>query len=416
MRKRMKTILAMFTTSVLISCFLIASLSFGQEMPKPGEVIDKSNYKKYQHLFPDFFLQGFEDGWGGLLNPLSIKVSATVPGGQPKAFLALSEKNRGKYTIDKGGFIEGGFDYVGLPFPGVTPEDKDFANKFMWNYNYRYMRDDLAHQPSIQYTQRKGESTTYLIMVETSTSFINRLFDSPKPTSATPAKLQVGQILQDTYPPDIKDTMTLTYRYLDVRKADDTYLYIPSMRRVLRAEAGERATPIQGIMYALDDFFGGFDAKTFQFTYKFLREQKVLACTESTITMDRAKKIYAENGHRSPWPSENWSLRDAYVIEATPKDPRYPQSKKVIYFDKEALATLYTGAWDRAGKLWKIFGFIGRRIPLPNGDSQTYLACQWGADLQFGVGTTFTNDFFKLYGNNVTYTDMLPSALVKKVK
>ncbi len=45
MRKRMKTILVLFAVS-LTCCFLFTSLSFGQETPKPGEVIDKSNYKK----------------------------------------------------------------------------------------------------------------------------------------------------------------------------------------------------------------------------------------------------------------------------------------------------------------------------------------------------------------------------------
>lgn len=65
MRKRMKTTLVLFTVS-LILCLSVTSLSFGQEMPKPGEVIDKSNYKKYAHLFPEEgWLEGFENGWGG---------------------------------------------------------------------------------------------------------------------------------------------------------------------------------------------------------------------------------------------------------------------------------------------------------------------------------------------------------------
>jgi len=415
MKKSTKTILASFAVSVLTCCFLFASFSFGQEMPKPGEVIDKGNYKKYQHLFPEFFLPGFEDGWGGLFKPLSIKVSETKPGGQPKAYLALSEKNRGKYTIDKDGFIAGGYDYTGLPFPGVTPDDKDFANKLMYNYRYKYWRDDLF-APSIQYSQRKGEAATYLIMVETSISFINRMYEAPKPFYKTPDDLEYALILHDTYPPDIKDFMTMTHRYRDPKKRDDVYLYIPALRRVLRSESGQRSTPIQGIMYALDDFFGGFDGRTFEFTYKFLKEQKVLACTETNLNVELAKKMHKEIGGRVPFPVENWSLRDVYVIEITPKEAKYPQSKKIVYFDKEGLVCLYTAAYDRGGKLWKIFGLIGRRDALPDGDTQLYLAGQWGADLQFGLGTTFMTDFFKLTGNGIKYTDIMPSALVKKVR
>ena len=86
MKKSMKTILVLFVVSFLTSCFLFTSLSFGQEMPKPGEVIDKSNYKKYAHLFPEEFLPGFENGCGGLMKPISIKVSETKPGASRRHF------------------------------------------------------------------------------------------------------------------------------------------------------------------------------------------------------------------------------------------------------------------------------------------------------------------------------------------
>ncbi len=415
MRKRMKTILVLFAVS-LTCCFLFTSLSFGQETPKPGEVIDKSNYKKYAHLFPDEgWLEGFENGWGGLMKPISIKVSETVPGGQPKAFLALSEKNRGKYTIDKDGFIAGGFDYIGLPFPGLTKDDKDFAIKFMWNFNYKYRVDNM-HAPSIQYSKRKGEPLTYFLMTETNLNFINRLYDAPKPFYKTPTDLQNAMLLHDTDPADVKDFMTLNYRYLDTKRPDDVYLYLPTMRRVLRGEAGQRSTPIQGIPQSLDDFFGGFDGKTFQFTYKFLREQKVLATTESNLSVALAKKLAKESGNWPPFPSENWSLRDAYVIEILAKDPRYPQGRKVVYIDKETLWCLYGIAYDRALKLWKVFQQSARRCKLPDGDTQAYIAGSVALDLQFGMGTSFCNDFIKLAGNKITYADMLPSALIKKVK
>jgi hypothetical protein len=335
MKKSTKTILALFAVSFITCCFLFTSLSFGQEMPKPGEVIDKSNYKKYAHLFPEEgWLEGFENGWGGLLKPVSIKVSETVPGGLPKAYLALSEKNRGKYTLDKDGLIAGGYDYSGLPFPGVTKDDKDFANKFMWNFGYKYRSDDM-YAGSIQYSKRKGEASNYFLMHETNISFINRMYDPPKPFYKTPVDLQYAFLMHETEPADRKDFMTMSYTYLDPKKPADVYLYLPTMRRVLRGEAGQRSTPIQGIPQSLDDFFGGFDGRTQEFSYKFLREQKVLACTESTISVALGKKLYKEAQGSVVLPGDSWSIRDAIVVEITPKDPRYPQSKKIVYIDKE---------------------------------------------------------------------------------
>ena len=38
--------------------------SFAAEaLPKPGDVIDKSNYQQYKHLFPVDFLPFIEDGY-----------------------------------------------------------------------------------------------------------------------------------------------------------------------------------------------------------------------------------------------------------------------------------------------------------------------------------------------------------------
>jgi hypothetical protein len=273
------------------------------------------------------------------MKPISIKVSETIPGGLPKAFLRLSEKNRGKYTLDKDGFVAGGFDYIGLPFPGLTKDDKDFANKLMWNFTYKYRVDDM-YGHSIQYSKRKGEPTNYFLMTETNINYINRLYDAPKPFYKTPVDLQMSFMLHETEPADRKDFMTLNYTPRS-QKAFRCIPLLPTMRRVLRGEAGQRSTPIQGIPQSLDDFFGGFDGKTQEFTYKFLREQKVLACVDANISVAIGKKQYAESGNWPPFPSENWSLRDTYVIEVIPKDPRYPQSKKIVYIDKEGLWSLW---------------------------------------------------------------------------
>ncbi len=141
-----------------------------------------------------------------------------------------------------------------------------------------------------------------------------------------------------------------------------------------------------------------------------------MATTESNLSVALGKKLYADSGNWTPFPSENWSVRDTYVVEIKPKDPRYPQSKKVVFIDKEGLWTLYGIAYDRAGKLWKVFQLTARKATLPDGDSQMYIAGSVALDLQFGMGTTFCNDFVKLYGNKITYTDVLPSALTKRVR
>lgn len=411
MTKRKKTIVVLFAV-FLVCCFSMTSLSFGQEMPKPGQVIDKSNYKQYAHLFPQEILQGFEDGLGGFYKPFVFKVVETKPYTEPKSYLALSEKNRGKYTIDKDGFIAGGYDYVGLPFPGLTKEDKDFAMKFMYNYLYRYYHDDFEGS-AFDIEKRKGESVTSVEFDTTIFCFINRINESPKPTYKNPANLQWAQTFYYTYPSSWKKMQMLSYRYMDSKKSDEIYIYLPTMRRVVRGDASQRSTPIQGTTNAFDDFNGGFDGKVQAFNFKLLGEKKMLGTTESPWTIALSRKSMAEGGGLLPFSSDNWEIRDVYIIEITAKDPKYPQSKKVIYVDKDNYTIHYGAAWDRAGKLWKIWIGNWRTITYPNGDKFQTNAGQLGIDVQVGYATWFSIEG-KYQRTGLKYTDFLPSIMQKR--
>ncbi len=410
MAKHMKTISGLFTAS-LIACFLFSALSFGQEMPKPGEVIDKSNYKKYAHLIPEELYPGFEDGWGGFWKPISLKIVATKPVSEPKKFLAFSEKNRGKYTLDKDGFIVGGYDYEGLPFPGVKPGDKDFATKFMWNFTYRYMRDDWVG-PMLAYSKRKGEPITFNVSDEIIVEFVNRIYDDPKPSMKNPIGLQYAEWIRYTEPVNLRNFQMLIYRYLDPRKSDDTYLYLPTMRRVLRGEAGQRAVPLQGLITALDDF-QGFDGRIPDFTYKYIGEQKLLAVADCRMNIPLAKKMQAQAGNKLIFDSDNWEVRDVYVIDIKAKDPKYPQSRKRIYIDKDNPTIYHAATWDRAGNPWKFWNFGFAKRPVADGDTASSIEQNFGLDVQFGYGQTITLDF-KLNGHGFRYADVMPSAMTKR--
>lgn len=413
MRKGMKTSIGLFALS-LIFCLLFTSLSFGQEMPKPGEVIDKSNYKKYAHLFPEEFLPGFEDGMGGFWKPFVIKVIETKPYGLPDAFVALSEKNRGKFTIDKDGFIAGGFDYIGLPFPGLTKDDKDFGTKFMYNFNYRYMWDDAgggggAHDCE----KRKGEPIANVDFQGSMISFINRLFETPKPKYDNPVGLQGAQTLIYTYPPGWKNMGMLQYTYLDPKRHNEIYLYLPTMRRVVRGDAGQSSTPIQGTTQSFDDFNGGFNGKVFEFTFKLLGERKVLGSADTPWRIPLCKRLQAEGGGALPFSGDNFSVRDVYIIEVKSKDPKYPQSNKILYIDKDTLSIYYAMAWDRAGKFWKTWFTFYAPEKLANGDVLARQYGQFGIDVQVGYATSFVLEG-NLNGNGFKYADFMPSILGKK--
>jgi hypothetical protein len=382
-----------------------------QEIPKPGTVIDKSNYKQYENLFPPEILPAFEDGWGGLSE------AASVPVGErayhlPKAFVAMSAENKGKYSLDKDGNLIGGWDRNGLPFPDLKRSDEDFLIKFMWNFSGKYYMDDNQCFPdSMSFMQRKGEPVRCNIVDTIQLNFTNRIVVSPNPIMKTENNVAYAQLWQFKEPEAIKNTMTLGLRYMDLNKADETYIYLPNMRRVLRGDSGQRSVPITGSLLALDDV-NLFDGKTNEFTYKLVGEQKVLAFTEA-FDKEPTRKSFDKlipitfRGILSPV--------DVYVIDIVPKDALYPQSKKRIYISKDNLVAYYAVAWDRAGKLWKVFTFAGGPVPIPGDDPVAGYNEAFSIDLQFGMTclVVLKRNFNK---GGLTWDDVSPASLVKRAR
>lgn len=410
MTKRTKTIIMMlFAVSCLASCFLFNSLSFGQETPKPGTVIDKNNYKNYAHLFPPEFLRAFEDGFG-LMKPVFIRVSESKSYPMPKSFLALSANNKGKYSLNEKGDLVGGWQRNGLPFPDLQREDKDWITKLMWNYAGHYMGDEQAIT-WVSLMQRKGERLRWTIAKHDWVYFTSRTVLPPKPVMNNPNNVAVAALLHVQEPEASKNTMTLSIRYMDPSKPDDTYIYLPNMRRVLRGDAGQRSVPVFGVISSLDDF-NGFDGRTPEFTYKLVGEQKMLACMDNNFfasTLDIHRKKVTE----MPFYTDNYSIVDAYVIDIIPKDPKYPQSKKRIWMEKESLGILYTVAWDRAGKFWKFSSDTWMPVPIPGDEPTLIMAGSYVLDIQFGMDNMVTGDFI-INKKGMKWNDVNPAAMLMK--
>ena len=351
MKQRLGTTLMVLAVS-LICCFLFSSFSFGQELPKPGTVIDKSNYKTYQHLFPEEFLPGFENGFDGMYGkPFVITVKESKPCLWPKKFLDLSDKNRGKFNLDNNDMITGGYDYNGLPFPGVTPDDPKFGTKLMWNHGYALDGDD-EDRVFLAYARRKGEPIRWTLANPHQVKFHSRLYIDPKPVYKTPENLYKAWCIIYSEPAQVKNFQILFYNYVDPNRDNDSYLYLPQLRRVLRGEAGQTSTPFQGTIDAYDDMYC-FSGKVQTFTYKYLGEKKVIVPANYNFSATIGRAMYEKDKTCLPFQGEGWEVKETYMMEIKSKNPKYPQSRKVIYMDKDNLEGYYSLAYDRSGKFWE---------------------------------------------------------------
>lgn len=395
---------------VLLMAFFTPALA-QDILPQPGQTIDKTNYEKFKHLFPEEFLEAFTTGWD-MIAPLSITIKESVPNPYPKAFLEASEKNRGKYSLDADGYISGGAyeEIAGLPFPNISPGDENFITKFMWNFDYRYQFDDQRSK-FINFQRRVGSAVSTSVVEQYQISFQNRMFDAPTPLYKTRNGLRNAHLLKTVYPPVQKNFITFLMRSIDQKAPDTTYIYLPSMRRVLRGEAGQRSTPINSSTQAPDDF-QVFSGRIPEFNYKLVGEQKL-------IVLGNAKLGYAAMKDKKfdaiPVEKDNWMVKDVYVIDIIPKDKKYPQGRKRMWVDKENYWAYYGAAYDRAGTLWKVWQMAVSIEPLAGGGNVPFMKGMLGMDIQLGYTTQMFVDW-TFNGNGLTEADASVSAIRKMAR
>src|SRR5690606_2320772 len=103
-------------------------------------------------------------------------------------------------------------------------------------------------------------------------------------------------------PFDIAGTAFLILRYDDPRKADDSWAYIPSLRRVRRISVEVKSDSLLGTDHTLEDFYG-FNGRPLEHDCEYIGTKEILAVARSRNT---DTVYYGPNG----WvPIADWALR-----------------------------------------------------------------------------------------------------------
>jgi hypothetical protein len=251
---------------------------------------------------------------------------------------------------------------AGKPFPMIDPNDPKAPVKIMYNFqNTHYFSDDLglhlvdADTGSL-YVDAKG-SRSYQVERHFVSDWLRvmqfqgRLHHEPKPAfedngDGTFRKSGLYPLIE---PFDLKGVGGISYRYTDLLRQDDTWLYLPSLRRVRRMSSAERSDALFGQDIDVDSY-GGYAGQIPWFEWRLLGEKPMLA------------SLHGRNLPGKPCPGdggmtfcESWEMRPSvYVIEGTPKVSNYAYSKRVIFVDKETNFVIYSDLYDNSGELWKL--------------------------------------------------------------
>jgi hypothetical protein len=356
--------------ALVVSCFasLLTAAAVGAE-PKPGEVIGKADVDKAK----DFVSPGIV--WL-VSRGMELKIVPHERTDDPPAFKAATEKYSAQVKLTPEGILDEATYVAGRPFPIVDANDPQAAIKIMYNFERtRYFTDDLTARLFDAETgaivkdgtsQRYNVERHFVLDALRILKYIGRTEAEPIPKLPNPQGVfaKAGQY-PVVEPFDLKGVGGLGYRYLDPSKQDDTWIYLPSLRRVRRLSSAQRSDALFGQDVDVDSY-GGYAGQIPWFNWKLIGSKPMLGS--------------GHGEHLPPVPCagdggvtfcENWELvPKMWIIEGTPKFAGYAYSKRLIFIDAETGFIAYTDLFDQAGQLWKVAINHGRYSTKPNPNAQ----------------------------------------------
>jgi hypothetical protein len=316
---------------------------------RSGDTIGPQNWQRAQGMVGENLLNRIKSGY-----TLQIKPTKTY---RPlKEYIEATEKYSGKIRLGPNGEL---LNYVaGQPFPKLDSNDPQIGQKLAWNFFYRWLGDDYKTGGAVKGgkiiraaiekdgSERRADLVSYFMFPST------RYSSNPKPSFPGYEHVDFMQLRVDSYPRDASGTTTLEIRYKDPGRADDLYIYLPSIRRIRRATTTQRCQTLAPSEFNLDDI-NSFNGKITDFNYKYLGDKKILAnISQENLPFARKPGDYLPL-------NEKWEVVDTYVLEITPKDSSYCYPKKILHLNKVTFDTHWTLIWDKRGEYWKEqFGFF----------------------------------------------------------
>lgn len=316
---------------------------------QPGDVITKDNVAAARDLISPGVAWCVEHGVA-----LTIVPAKPVP--WPTAYRHATEAYSGQVRLaaDKNSLE----NYVaGMPFPTIDTNDPDAATKIMWNYQYKplltddvLMRDFQVPSGPLTYKSSMVPDREFTIGDLRRLYYSGRLFVDPKPELPNPEGVRYKEILSPVVNPfDMKGVGALYFRYVNAARQDDSWLYVPAVRRVRRMSTAQRSDALFGQDTDQDSYWG-FSGHIAWSNWKLLGVKEVLGVVHREHFPPKRCPGGADFAY-----CDNWEKRHAYVIEGVSRLPQYAYGKRVLYIDTEAWVVLYSDIYDKRGELWKVW-------------------------------------------------------------
>lgn len=389
-RRTVVSAAAALSVAAALSCLLPSSSS---AQVSPGDTINRTKLDKIKEITSPGVQAAVDNGME--LNIVAYEKIATSA-----IYDQATEQYSGQVTLDdRNGLVNW---VAARPFPKLDPADPKIGTKVMWNFGRNaYFTDDFnVHLPDADtgsfFLDHEGKrkyqvERHFIADWSRRLRLQGRLRHDPKPVMTdNPDKVFEKAAFYPLIEPfDLKGVGTVSFRYLDPTRQDDTWLYTPAIRRVRRLSSAQRSDALFGQDIDIDSF-GGYAGQIQWFDWKLIGSKSMLG---SVHGQNLPPKICPNDGGATY--CENWEMRpDVWIVEGTPKIPGYAYSKRIIFLDKEIYLVLYSDLYDHNDELWKTILLNIRTSKKPNPklnfeyeEVRNFVYAFTVLDLQLGHGT-----------------------------
>lgn len=347
-----------------IAVFACAFAAASEPAQKPafaeGDVISFEEIEKLRPFLPGPFWQHrdyfFFDGMQLEIGPTMADYSP------PAAWREASAKHAGEARIGPDGSLE---NYTtGRPFPRPIDcaGDPHAGVKTMWNFSYQWEGAGANARFLYSYWDRGEQLPLYY---QGRAQFVKLSRRVEPRYQATEGDVFRGEKRRNAGGPtvdepfDARGITLLTFRYKssDLPRSearnDDTWVYLPSLRRVRRISTAQRTDAVSGTDFTLDDLFS-FNGVVPQYDWTCIGEAQMLGPMNTRAKAYPYADDYAFGPHGISFANDRWELRDVVTIRMRPKNDDHPYKYKDIVLDKQTLTAMYSFAYDQKGEIWKI--------------------------------------------------------------
>jgi hypothetical protein len=173
--------------------------------------------------------------------------------------------------------------------------------------------------------------------------------------------------------PQVKGLAALTWTYMNPQRQNDSWLWVPSLRKIRKISAANSDDSFMGSDFSVEDI----TTRRFEDeTYTLLKEENF---TGYTCEFD--KQTYYKD-------------TPSYVIECRPKRSPWYYSKRILWVDKNTGGGFYEEKYDPKGKMFMTI-FKKFEIFKVNGKDYPTQVLLEGKDLRTGHRTVILNDNIK---------------------